>query len=99
MITENGYASDDQVSEDGNVYDVNREHFINEFLSNLKRATDDNIPILGYQHWSVMDNFEWTAGYAPRFGLIHINYETQYRTLKNSAIYYKSIIRSNGKDL
>ncbi len=46
-----------------------------------------------------MDNFEWTAGYDPRFGLIHIDYNTQKRTIKNSAYYYKHIIETNGDDL
>ena len=99
MITENGYAADDKVSEDDKVYDVNREEFMKEFIANLKRATEEYIPILGYQHWSVMDNFEWTAGYDPRFGLIHIDYNTQKRTIKNSAYYYKHIIETNGDDL
>lgn len=99
MITENGYAADDKVAEDDKVYDVNREEFMKEFIANLKRATEEYIPILGYQHWSVMDNFEWTAGYDPRFGLIHIDYNTQKRTIKNSAYYYKHIIETNGDDL
>ena len=99
MITENGYAANDVVSDDGKVYDVERENFIKEFLSNLKRAANENVSIIGYQHWSVMDNFEWTAGYEPRFGLIHIDYNTQKRTIKNSANYYKSIIETNGNNL
>ena len=99
MITENGYAGNDVVSEDGKVYDVERENFIKEFLYNLKRAANENVSIIGYQHWSVMDNFEWTAGYEPRFGLIHIDYNTQKRTIKNSANYYKSIIEANGNNL
>lgn len=99
MITENGFAAKDTVDADGQVYDIEREGFIREFISNLKRAADENIPIIGYLHWSVMDNFEWIAGYEPRFGLIHIDYETKKRTLKKSANYYKSIIDTNGKDL
>ena len=55
--------------------------------------------MLGYQHWSLMDNFEWTHGYTPRFGLIYVDYETQKRTLKESAHFYKKVIESNGEIL
>ena len=62
-------------------------------------AVDEGIPVLGYQHWSIMDNFEWCSGYGPRFGLIHVDYETQKRTIKDSARYYAEIIRTNGENL
>ena len=96
LVTENGMARDDKVETDGRVHDALRQSFLKEFLSNLKRAADEGIPVLGYQHWSVMDNFEWCEGYAPRFGLIHVDYTTQKRTLKDSAYTYAEIIRTNG---
>ncbi len=65
----------------------------------MKRAADEGIPVLGYQHWSVMDNFEWCEGYFPRFGLIHVDYETQKRTIKDSGRHYAEIIRANGENL
>ena len=99
MVTENGMAWDDAVSPDGAVHDRERIAFLDEFLGNVRRAVDEGIPVLGYQHWSVMDNFEWCEGYAPRFGLIHVDYETQKRTVKDSARHYTEIIRSNGKGL
>ncbi len=99
MVTENGMAADDKVSADGACHDGERIAFLDEFLSNLKRAADEGIPVLGYQHWSIMDNFEWNEGYTPRFGLIHIDYETQKRTLKDSAQHYAEIIRTNGEQL
>ena len=99
MVTENGMAAGDTVSEDGACHDPERIAFLEEFLSNLKRAADEGIPVLGYQHWSIMDNFEWCEGYTPRFGLIHIDYKTQKRTLKDSALHYAEIIRSNGEAL
>lgn len=99
MVTENGMAAGDTVSEDGACHDGERIAFLDEFLSNLKRAADEGIPLLGYQHWSIMDNFEWNEGYTPRFGLIHIDYTTQKRTLKDSALHYAGIIRSNGEAL
>ena len=70
-----------------------------EYLANIKRAVAEGIPVLGYQHWSIMDNFEWNEGYGPRFGLIHMDYETQKRTIKESGRYYAGIIRTNGGNL
>lgn len=99
MVTENGMANPDVVSADGKVHDKMRQDFLHEFLSNLKRAADEGIPVIGYQHWSVMDNFEWCSGYDPRFGLIHIDYKTQKRTLKDSAYTYAEIIKTNGENL
>ena len=68
-----------------------------DYLGGVKRAVNEGIDVLGYQHWSLMDNFEWAEGYGPRFGLIHIDYKTQKRTLKDSAYFYKKVIETNGK--
>lgn len=99
MVTENGMANPDTVAADGAVHDFERVEFIQEYLANVKRAVADGIPVLGYQHWSIMDNFEWNEGYGPRFGLIHVDYETQKRTIKDSGHYYAEIIRNNGENL
>ena len=99
MVTENGMAANDIVSSDGACHDPERVRFLDDFLSNLKRAADEGIPVLGYQHWSIMDNFEWCEGYGPRFGLIHIDYQTQKRTVKDSARHYAEIVRTNGETL
>ena len=99
MVTENGMADSDKLSKDGGVHDPKRVKFLHEYLGNVKRAVDEGIPVLGYQHWSVMDNFEWAEGYGPRFGLIHVDYETQRRTLKDSALEYRKIIETNGEAL
>lgn len=99
MVTENGIAASDVLSADGACHDPDRVAFLDEFLSGMKRAADEGIPLLGYQHWSIMDNFEWCEGYSPRFGLIHIDYRTQKRTLKDSALHYADIIRTNGEGL
>ena len=53
---------------------------------------DDGVPCIGYFLWSLMDNFEWAEGYAKRFGMIHVDYETQRRTLKDSAYWYSHVI-------
>lgn len=99
MVTENGMAGDDTVTADGKVHDEMRTRFLDEFLPGVKRALDEGIPVLGYQHWSVMDNLEWCEGYGPRFGLIHVDYKTQKRTVKDSARHYAEIIRTNGANL
>ena len=97
MVTENGMANDDCVGADGKVHDEKRIAFLRDYLGGVKRAVNEGIDVLGYQHWSLMDNFEWAEGYGPRFGLIHIDYKTQKRTLKDSAYFYKKVIETNGK--
>ena len=99
MVTENGMANPDEVTADGKVHDDLRIEFIREYLQNVMRAVDEGIPVTGYQHWSIMDNFEWCEGYGPRFGLIHVDYTTQKRTIKDSAYFYAEIIRNNGENL
>lgn len=99
MVTENGMANPDKVEADGGVHDKIRCEFLNDFLKGVKRAVDEKIPVLGYQHWSLMDNFEWAEGYGPRFGLIHIDYKTQKRTIKDSGYHYAEIIKTNGENL
>ena len=99
MVTENGMANPDTVDSDGHVHDAIRCQFLNDFLGGVKRAVDEGIPVLGYQHWSIMDNFEWCEGYGPRFGLIHVDYKTQKRTIKDSGYHYAEIIRNNGTNL
>ena len=99
LITENGYAGLDHVMLDGKVHDPQRKDFMHRYLLQVKRAIDDGIPVLGYTYWSIMDNFEWSAGYDPRFGLVHVDYQTQKRTLKDSALWYKEVIAANGGNL
>lgn len=96
MVTENGMANDDSVGADGKVHDEKRTAFLRDYLGGVKRAVSEGIDVLGYQHWSLMDNFEWAQGYAPRFGLIYVDYGTQKRTVKESAYFYKKVIDSNG---
>ncbi len=99
MITENGMADNDFECLDGEVHDPQRIDFMHRYLSQLKRAAEEGIPVIGYQHWSVMDNFEWAEGYDPRFGLIYIDYPTGKRIMKDSAMEYKKIIESNGSNI
>ena len=96
MITENGLAANDTVSTDGKVHDPQRADFIRRYLSQLARAIKEGIPVLGYQHWALLDNFEWAEGYDPRFGLVYVDYATQERIVKDAAWAYKKIIETNG---
>jgi beta-glucosidase len=83
-ITENGMASDDQVI-DGRVEDPQRIAFLRRHLAAVDQAIKAGVDVRGYFVWSLMDNFEWAFGYERRFGVVHVNYETQKRTLKRSA--------------
>lgn len=99
VVTENGLSSADWVSLDGKVHDPGRIDFLHRYLLALHQAIQDGADIRGYFHWSIMDNFEWAEGYKHRFGLIHVDFGTQQRTLKDSAHWYREVIRSNGASL
>lgn len=98
-ITENGLSSMDWVSLDGKVHDPQRIDFTQRYLLALRRACRDGVNVKGYFHWSLLDNFEWAAGYKERFGLIHVDFETQKRTPKDSAAWYAEVVRQNGANL
>jgi len=98
VITENGMATDD-VDKDSSINDPLRIEFLQQYLQQYARAIADGVPAQGYFLWSIMDNFEWAEGYAKRFGLIHVDYATQQRTLKASAHWYRQVITANGGNL
>ena len=93
-ITENGCASDDVIAPDGNIYDTDRVLFLRSYLTQL-RGPGDGVPVRGYFQWSTMDNFEWTAGFGNRFGLVYVDFETQKRTPKLSAAWFREAARRN----
>ena len=99
LVTENGMANTDFVMMDGKVHDPQRIDYIHRYLKHLERALEEGIPVLGYTYWSIMDNFEWSEGYDKRFGLIHVNYQTMERTIKDSGYWYAEVIKSNGENL
>jgi len=99
VVTENGLCNVDWVALDGKVHDPQRIDYVHRYLKGLKRAADEGIPMGGYFYWSIFDNFEWAEGYKSRFGLVHVDYETQKRTIKESAIWYGEVIRSNGANV
>ena len=75
-----------------------RTDFLYKYLKELSRAADE-FDIRGYFYWSLLDNFEWSNGYDKRFGLVYVDYEECKRTVKDSAGFYKEVIRTNGKNL
>jgi len=92
-VTENGSAFDDIVDENGEIDDVERRHYLERHLASLKDAIESGVPVKGYFAWSLLDNFEWAEGYLKRFGLVHIDYATQQRRLKNSGKWYRAFLR------
>lgn len=99
VVTENGISNMDWIHTDGRVHDSQRIDFTSRYLLQLKKAAADGVPLKGYFHWSIMDNFEWAEGYRQRFGLVYVDYPTQKRVLKDSAGWYKEIIATNGECL
>jgi beta-glucosidase len=96
IITENGQSCNDRIFLDGAVHDPDRIDFLSRYLRQLRRAIEDGVPVKGYFHWSLTDNFEWHSGYDERFGLAYVDYETQKRTIKDSGYWYRDIIKNNG---
>lgn len=99
IISENGLSCHDVVSLDGQVHDPNRVDFLHRYLLALSRAANDGVDVQGYFYWSFMDNFEWAHGYTERFGLVHVDYQTQKRIPKDSAAWYKTVMEQNGENL
>ncbi|MBO4373559.1 MAG: beta-glucosidase [Lachnospiraceae bacterium] len=99
IVTENGMPNLDLVSLDGKVHDPQRIDFVNRYLLQLEKAIDEGVDVIGYQYWSIMDNFEWAEGYDPRFGLIYVDYRNENRIFKDSALWYKNVIKTNGASL
>jgi beta-glucosidase len=96
MITENGVPVPDGIDFDGRVRDGRRIRYLRDHLFQVQRAMQSGIPVKGYFHWSLLDNFEWALGYAPRFGLIYVDYETLKRTIKDSGRWFAKVIQADG---
>lgn len=97
LLSENGMAGHDWVHLDGRVHDAHRIDFMKRYLRELCRSAEDGAEIMGYMYWSIMDNFEWADGYDKRFGLVHVDYQTQERTIKDSGYFYRDVIQTNGQ--
>jgi beta-glucosidase len=91
-ITENGAAFDDPPAANGIVEDPDRVAYLEGHLDAVARAIEAGVDVRRYFAWSLMDNFEWSRGYAKRFGIVHVDYETQRRTIKRSGVWYRDLI-------
>jgi beta-glucosidase len=99
IIAENGLSCNDRIYLDGKVHDLERIDFLKRYLSEMKRASIEGVPILGYMAWSLLDNFEWAEGYNERFGIVYVDYLTGKRIPKDSFLWYAGIIREHGESL
>jgi beta-glucosidase len=91
IVTENGAAFKDKIA-DGSINDVQRIEYFKQYLGALLKAKQEGVNIKGYFVWTLMDNFEWAEGYNARFGLIHVDFETQLRTIKNSGFWFRDFL-------
>jgi beta-glucosidase len=99
-ITENGAAFyDPPHTIDGRIEDPLRTEYYRQHLRAAHDAMSKGVNLRGYYAWSLLDNYEWAHGYSKRFGIVHVDYETQQRTIKSSGRYYSSVIRSKGEIL
>jgi beta-glucosidase len=97
-ITENGIALPEPAKGAARVSDPARISFAREHLLAAHRAIDTGVPLAGYFHWSLMDNFEWGNGYTKRFGLVRVDFDTQKRIPKESADWYRDTCAANAVD-
>ena len=98
FVTENGGAFKDQINDDGRVHDLERTDYIERHIAAMYAAMQQGVKMGGYMVWSFLDNFEWASGYEKRFGIVHVNYETQSRTLKDSALWYQDFLQHTTTD-
>jgi beta-glucosidase len=94
-ITENGAAYEDEVSPDGKIHDERRLDYLRQHFIQARLAMQDGVDLRGYFVWSLLDNFEWGHGYTKRFGIVHVDYDTQQRIIKDSGEWYSRVIMSN----
>lgn len=94
MITENGAAFADDVASDGAVHDAERVDYLQRHLTAAHRALAQGVDLRGYFVWSLLDNFEWGYGYAKRFGVVRVDFDTLERTVKDSGLWYRRLART-----
>jgi beta-glucosidase len=92
-VMENGAAFKDPTVVDGRVHDDDRARYIAEHIEAVGAAMRHGAKVGGYMVWSLMDNFEWASGYEKRFGLVHVDYTSQVRHLKDSALWYREFLQ------
>ena len=91
-VTENGATFPDAVGRDGSVADVERRDYLRRHIAALADARDGGAPVDAYFVWSLLDNFEWGEGYGHRFGIVHVDFDTQRRTIKASGEWYRALL-------
>ncbi|HEY1044577.1 MAG TPA: GH1 family beta-glucosidase [Telluria sp.] len=94
-VTENGSTYDDIVGPDGEIEDVERRDYLVRHLAAVREVIAQGVPVQGYFAWSLLDNFEWAEGYLRRFGLTHVDFDTQERRLKRSGKWYGSFLKND----
>ena len=92
IVTENGAAFPDVLTRAGAVHDRQRTRYLQKYIGQVLRAKRDGVNVNGYFAWTFTDNFEWAEGYHPRFGLVHVDFKTQKRTVKDSGLWYKAFL-------
>ena len=98
MITENGAACPDEVDADGRVRDADRIAYLEGHITAVRRAIATGVDVRGYFVWSLLDNFEWAHGFSKRFGIVHVDFATGRRTWKDSASWYRDVVRDSQKE-
>jgi beta-glucosidase len=98
MVTENGAAFDDEVAPDGSVRDAERTDYLRRHFTAAHRALARGVDLRGYFVWSLLDNFEWGYGYAKRFGIVRVDFDTLERTVKDSGRWYQRLVRTRTID-
>jgi beta-glucosidase len=97
FVTENGACFDDH-RDGGAVHDPERTAYLKAHIAAVLQARQEGVPIKGFFVWSLLDNFEWAKGYSKRFGIVHVDYETQERTVKDSGLWYSELARGRDFD-
>ncbi len=95
IVTENGVPVPDVLTPDERVHDERRVSYLHRHLLQVHRAIAEGVPVKGYFVWSMLDNFEWAFGYQMRFGLVHVDYATLKRTIKDSGLWFTEVIKDN----
>jgi beta-glucosidase len=98
-VTESGAPYNDYVDPEGRVHDPERIEYLAAHFAAANAAIESGVDLRGYFVWSLLDNFEWDSGYAMRFGIVFVDYGTQQRIPKSSALWYRDVIRANGLPL
>jgi beta-glucosidase len=98
LVTENGVPVPDGLDFDGRCRDYRRIRYLCDHITQVHRALEADVPLIGYFVWSLLDNFEWALGYGMRFGLVYVDFETQARTVKESGHWFAGVIQENGLD-